>query len=250
MSIICNGCNAFHWLGERLSRSSQRKPEFGMCCNRGLIEIKLEDPPPNELQQLFLGEDTLSRNFRSSIRQYNAALAFTSLGVDIVDSVNRDSRGPYVFKIAGELCHRSGGLLPLDGEQPSYAQLYIYDPQQALNNRMSRNNNLSEEIMHKLQTMLAEHHHYAHVYRHAHQILMTLNSHNENDLSLRLCADVRNRHQYNLPSSDEIAVIIPGDGTATTDSRDIILTLHTGVLQRINDAHPAYACLHYVLLFP
>ena len=57
---------------------------------------------------------------------------------------------------------------------------------------------------------------------------------------------------YAAPTSDEIAVILPGDGTAP-DRRDIILrsrSSHPGSLTRIDDGHPAYAPLHYVLLFP
>jgi hypothetical protein len=156
-----------------------------------------------------------------------------------------------VFKIAGELCHRSGSLLPEQGQQPCYAQLYIYDPKEAVHNQMRQNDNLCEDIMEILTTMLNEHHHFAHVYQHAHQILTMHQSHPDSDLSLRLSADqARHRRQYDLPTTDEIAVIVPGDGTATSDTRDIILMLHSGALRRINDAHPAYATLHYVLLFP
>ena len=35
-----------------------------------------------------------------------------------------------------------------------------------------------------------------------------------------------------------------------TESRDIILCKHSNVLQCVSDAHPAYGCLCYVLLFP
>jgi hypothetical protein len=80
-----------------------------------------EPDPPAELQQLLCGQDTRCRQFRNNIRQYNAALAFTSLGVDVVESVNGGSRGPYVFKIGGELCHRVGSVLPVNGLPPRYA---------------------------------------------------------------------------------------------------------------------------------
>ena len=59
------------------------------------------------------------------------------------------------------------------------------------------------------------------------------------------------RH-YNLPTADdEVAAIIPGDGSEVrSNHRDIVLRLKGGGLQRISHLHPAYASLQYVLLFP
>lgn len=61
------------------------------------------------------------------------------------------------------------------------------------------------------------------------------------------------QRRYNLPSaaSNEIAVILPGDGESLEAERDIILYRKAGEpLQRIGDLHPLYQSLHYVLLFP
>ena len=67
---------------------------------------------------------------------------------------------PYVFHVHGELCHQVGQLLPTEGHQPMYAQLYIYDPESALQECMQRdvNSELSECTMWKLQNVLLEHH--------------------------------------------------------------------------------------------
>ena len=40
--------------------------------------------PPDALKSLFDGTGPRAREFRENIRQYNATLVFTSLGVDIV----------------------------------------------------------------------------------------------------------------------------------------------------------------------
>ena len=55
--------------------------------------------------------------------------------------------------------------------------------------------------------------------------------------------------RYNLPTdtSNEIAVILPGDGDQPTAARDIILNRRGGHLQEISDMHPLYHSLHYVL---
>ena len=57
--------------------------------------------------------------------------------------------------------------------------------------------------------------------------------------------------RYNLPSADEIAVVIPGDGSENVqDSRDIVIQYQGGALRRISHLHQSYSSLHYVLLFP
>jgi hypothetical protein len=56
---------------------------------------------------------------------------------------------------------------------------------------------------------------------------------------------------YNLPSSDKVTVILSRDGTAP-ERQDIVLCPCSDghSFARINDAHPVYSPLHYVLLFP
>ena len=58
------------------------------------------------------------------------------------------------------------------------------------------------------------------------------------------------RH-YNLPTVEEVAAIVPGDGSEDVrEHREIILRTQGGGLRRISHLHPSYLCLHYVLLFP
>jgi len=62
------------------------------------------------------------------------------------------------------------------------------------------------------------------------------------------------RRRENLPTSDEVIVIIP-DEYSEPGFRDIVLVERGGSADqprynRINAAHAAYIPLHYVLLFP
>jgi hypothetical protein len=135
MNVVCSGCGALHWMDEKLSSSRQNNIKFGMCCFSGKMDLpNLHEPPP-ELHQLLTGTDDVAKNFRKNIRRYNNALAMTSLGCKTDDSLNQGG-GPYVFKVHGKLTHRSGSLLPPPNGHPTYAQLYIYDPEDALNYRM------------------------------------------------------------------------------------------------------------------
>ncbi|KAF6136801.1 hypothetical protein GIB67_030086 [Kingdonia uniflora] len=57
--------------------------------------------------------------------------------------------------------------------------------------------------------------------------------------------------RYNLPSTDEIVVILPGDGSKISSVRDINVYLKAEQdLMRISKCYLSYLPLHYVLLFP
>ena len=98
-----------------------------------------------------------------------------------------------------------------------------------------------------LQTMLSKHHQYVPVYRHAFKILQTYDPANDVEVHLQLTPGL-DRCRYNLPTADEVAVILPGNHS--TEPRDIVLRLRSGPLHRISDLHPAYTPLQYPLLFP
>ncbi|KZP30624.1 hypothetical protein FIBSPDRAFT_777376, partial [Athelia psychrophila] len=247
MDVLCPHCDALHWIGEKLARSSRRDPSFGTCCNQGKVCIPRLADPPQALWDLFTSNDAQCKEFRERIRQYNMALAFTSLGVQEDTRVN--ARGGWVFRILGQLCHLSGALAPGEGLSPQYAQLYIYDPQQALQQRMHRNSNLREDTMYLLQTLLSRHHRYAPIYKHAYEILREHEDATDVTVRLRMMPG-QDRRRYNLPVADEVAVILPGDGSSA-DRRDIILHCRNEAsLLRVNEGHAAYCTLHYVLLFP
>ena len=248
MNVTCPFCGALHWNEEKVSTSSSLHPQFSTCCQKGSVSLPLLPDPPPFLRGLFEGDDRTSIAFRNNIRQYNMSLAFTSLGVKEDRMVNL--RGGWVFRISGELCHQIGSLQPDEGVAPMYAQLYIYDSQQALLQRMYRNENLQESTMSSLQTMLSLHHRYSNDFLHAYEVLRSYPDAPNAEVRLRVMPG--QSRAYNSPSSDEVAVILPGDGTAA-DRRDIVLYCRSSDdrrLAQIDDGHPAYSPLHYVLLFP
>jgi hypothetical protein len=58
------------------------------------------------------------------------------MGGKINTSQNNGNRPP-VFVMNGENYHQIGSLLPLPGEQPKFTQLYIYDTENEISNRMA-----------------------------------------------------------------------------------------------------------------
>lgn len=61
--------------------------------------------------------------------------AFTSPGAKLDKSIN-NGRGPPTIRIQGQPCHRIGSMLPMPGQQPKFAQLYIYDAENEIQNRL------------------------------------------------------------------------------------------------------------------
>lgn len=103
--------------------------------------------------------DQEHQDLEKKIRLYNSIFSFTSMGGNVDKTIN-DGRGPYVFRINGQNHHKIGSLLPMDN-QPKFAQLYIYDTEIELSNRMNvvrTNNNaeLDEGIISELISMFDE----------------------------------------------------------------------------------------------
>ena len=132
--------------------------------------------------------------------------------------------------------------------------IYIYDPAEALDHCMQHeaNRGLDCQVMAELQGMLYCLHPAVQLYKQAYKITQELPNHQQCRIALRYDKECDQRH-YNLPTaaSNEIAVILPGNGDEVQGSRDIVLYCCNGQgLQCISDLHPLYQALHYVLLFP
>jgi hypothetical protein len=208
------------------------------------LEGQIRLPPfpqaPAALRNLLCGRSSLAREFKTNIQQYNATFGFTSLEVNMDHTVTH-ATGAYSFCIQGDLHHRSGALLSSPGQPTVFAQIYIHNP------------NLNSVIMTELQAMLNDTHPYVALYKQAFQIMSEKPPDEQQDIAIQLWAD-RNQDLrcYNLPTAnDEVAVIIPGDGSEEqSNHRDIVIRLNSGGLCRISQLHPSYASLHYVMLFP
>lgn len=250
MNVKCRDCGALHFMDERLTKSSPKNPLFGSCCLEGRIRLPNLREPPQQLKELYEGTHKLARLFRRCIRRYNSCNAFTSLGCTLRPRELK-GKGPPSFTIHGELRHRTGTLLPEKEDHVTYSQLYIYDPSAALSKPKKDNPMLDEEVLKIIQEVLLKNNAFVQKYKQAYDILKEVPS-TENDVyvSLQYKSD-KDKRRYNLPTIDEVSVILPGDGTIKSGVRDIVLHLKgSHYLERINECHPAYLPLHYVLLFP
>ncbi|WVZ50301.1 hypothetical protein U9M48_001567 [Paspalum notatum var. saurae] len=234
---------------------NKSKPTFGLCCKQG--EVKL---PPLKNLPLYLerllhydgrGE---SSNYRQNIRSYNSMFAFTSMGGHIDHEINRQGGGPYVFRMNGQNYHQIGTLLPKEGQYPKFAQLYIYDTENEVKNRLhastSKTNNqqLDENIVSGLLEMLDENNVLVKTFCMARDRFKETNFQN---VQIRLLGErSRDGRPYNLPTTSEVAAIILGQQSGEASERDIIVEHKDKQLQRISELHPSFMSMQYPLLFP
>ncbi|KAF5347950.1 hypothetical protein D9756_010186 [Leucocoprinus leucothites] len=215
MNVICSHCNALHFDCEKLAASTVNRPRFGVCCLQGQIRLEPFHPlNPNEaLAQYMTRQRPQWQEFYEDIRHYNAAFAMISVGVKLDASVLRGT-GAYCFKIQGELHHLAGALLPLEGQTPKYAQIYVHEPEQQLEYRRRNNDNmLSDVVLGELQEMLIRTHPYTGIYKQAVEIMQERPPGQQDTISVKLHVDrQQDQRRYNAPTANKIAVIVPEAG--------------------------------------
>jgi len=55
LDIMCRNCRAMHFMSEKLTKSSQRNPKFGVCCLQGQIQLPAFPELPPLLHHLYTG---------------------------------------------------------------------------------------------------------------------------------------------------------------------------------------------------
>jgi hypothetical protein len=82
------------------------------------------------------------------------------MGANIIKEINKGDR-PYVSKINGQIHHRIGSLVPSDNNELQYAELYIFDTQNEIRNRIKALHkeepseiDIDPEIVRQLKEML------------------------------------------------------------------------------------------------
>ena len=117
-----------------------------------------------------------------------------------VDQSVLNGRGPYSFRMHGEMYHKMGALVPWDGQQPVYAQLYIHDDQATLAAHNNRNSNLKPFLMGELQDMLIANNSFVPLYKQVYQIMQETPPELQSNLQMTLVLQQGDDfHRYNCP---------------------------------------------------
>ncbi|CAI9264852.1 unnamed protein product [Lactuca saligna] len=129
-TCVCEFCGAcFLYVETALRLSRPGHPKYYHCCQDGDVVL----PYPSRFHPEFLDLYQNAR-FLKDITTYNSMFSMASFGANVDKFVN-DNRGPYVFKIFGQICHRIGSLSPDPTKGPRFLQLYLFDTRNEVRNR-------------------------------------------------------------------------------------------------------------------
>ncbi|XP_011213487.3 uncharacterized protein LOC105233194 [Bactrocera dorsalis] len=216
----------------------------GLCCTSGKISLPSLSPPPEPLKTLLAGNTSQSKLFLRKIRKFNSCFQMTSFGATKIvhnkDGCNFES----TFKIQGQI----GSLLPMPDADPKFLQIYfIGDEENQANTRCAYNRieQIEErEIVEILETFLQSNNQLVRLFKSLSNRLQNGNC------VINIKADkVPNREHagtYNVPTVNEVAVVIAGD---PTEHRDIRIQRRDNTVQTIQDNHRSYDALQYPLIF-
>jgi hypothetical protein len=94
-------------------------------------------------------------------------LSFASIGANVDAGLIERTDGIYTFRIHGTMYHRLGSLLPQPGEQPGFAQLYFYDTDHEVDNRLHHMDKLDRHTVVVLQNMIRNENRFYQVFQQA-----------------------------------------------------------------------------------
>lgn len=121
-----------------------------------MVELEKEPQTPEPIASLLYGTEK-SKHFKQNTRVYNFMFAFTSMGGKVDKSIYR-GRGPYCFKMQGQNSYMVESLVLVDENIPKLCQLYIYDTENEIENRINalggNTDGVDPDIVDCLLTML------------------------------------------------------------------------------------------------
>ncbi|GJU25130.1 ATP-dependent DNA helicase PIF1-like protein [Tanacetum coccineum] len=139
----------------------------------------------------------------------------------------------YSCYAANKNYHRIGSLLPKEGTQPRYAQLWFFDTHNKIRNRLGAfmDNDTDEgvdgTIVGSLIKMLDQNSTIAKAFRMARY---WCHSHTSINVELRLLSERTNLRQYNSPTIAEVAALITNDFGDNEPTRDIVACINRSEL--------------------
>ncbi|RDD35816.1 hypothetical protein TrispH2_012128, partial [Trichoplax sp. H2] len=269
MNHSCSYCNAQMWISEKVGGTIDRprfsdfvpdRPRFSICCLSSKISIPEIPDPPAVSRNLLRNNNRIARYFRSKIRKFNSGLCMATIKATDASITGGVSN----YRIHGAVYRMIGPARNADGEQSSCIQTYFYDVDEQIRRRVNRYDSSSDEraieseIVGSLTVMLEN---ASNTYLLSYLTLQELMDAGEipEDIHIGINADRRppteHARRFSLPTSTEIAVLLPTESYASHDERTFVCSFRAQQDSRINlqflkDTHRSYDPLCYPVLFP
>ena len=215
---------------------------------------------PFYLNDLFITETSEVKHFQQQINVYNNAMTFISCMFNQNEHLNHSAGGIQSFVIYEELYHLQGPLQHSSTCVPSFAQAYLYDPQAATGYWfVNTDESLHEYILFQLAETLHEcNNPFINIYCSVKEVLNQYQQRSvQLTISSQICLVVKaesDEHHTNLPTANEMAVILPDEYDQPCFCDIVICSHHTRGAQHgfshVHPSHAVYMPLQYPLLFP
>ena len=240
MTVVCEFCGALKF----------RKETPSSCCSAGKVPLEPFPVPPPRILELWTETNEKAALFRKHSRTINNAVCLTSL-----EAMER--RGGFTPSVIfqGKVHHRVGALLPDQGDNPKFAQLYVFDPALESSTRYKNmilpstlTSGQKETMRELLQTVQNDLHENNPFIKDFLQIVEIPESDLENGkIVISAKKPTREDHdrRYNLQTSLQEVSILTNE-----QPNDLILQRRGGGLQYVSDLNPKGMPLHFTLLFP
>ncbi|KAL6557453.1 hypothetical protein OROMI_017803 [Orobanche minor] len=200
---------------------------------------------PQELWNLYTSLDFADAvHFRKRCRTYNNTTAFRSLGITYDESLAKSNKGIYSLRIQGSVYHFIRDLVPVEGPGRQL-QLYFYEPENELQNRLSQSEDLQLHILQHIVELMRRNT-YALFFRG----LKELPNLHEYNIVLRADPSLDMR-VYNLPTVNQVSAIWNEmTGVPAAQPHDIRVYTSSGQTHCVHYYYDCYDPLQYPLLFP
>ena len=242
MNVLCQHCGAFKFA----------KETPGSCCSNGKVDLKPFPRPPPELMNLWTGNGRNARIFRQFARELNNASSLSS--IKVIEKKFNGFSPSVIFQ--GQLIHRTGGILPADGEVPVFSQLYCVDP--ALENAQRVDNmylpdyvtsaqkDVLKEVLRIVQKSLHEHNPYVKDFKMIAEIPPEELGEGKIVISASKKPVTEHPRRYNAQANlNEVSIL-----TNEVGKHDLVLQQRGGGLRQIHDLNPKGMPLRFTVLFP
>ncbi|XP_076902010.1 uncharacterized protein LOC143556621 [Bidens hawaiensis] len=172
----------------------------------------------------------------------------TSFGATTDNSINIGS-GPYVFKVTGQIFHRIGSLCPPLDNPPRFLQMYVYDTEHEIANRLSlfgenASSCLNVDVVKSLINILNENNELVKVFRTARDICLSLYV---PDFVINLHSSFGERNYDNLAPGVIGGIVF--EDQPNSSKFDIVIHMKGDMPKRISKLHSLYMALQYPLLY-
>ncbi|KAL6575232.1 hypothetical protein OROMI_012517 [Orobanche minor] len=177
-------------------------------------------------------------------RTYNNTTTFSSFGIRYDETLVKSNKGIYTLRIQGAVYNFIRDLLPAEGHGRQL-QLYFYEPEHELQNRLSQSGYLDVQILEDIIDLMRINP-YAMFFRGLRELV------NLEEYNIVLRADPSlDKRIYNLPTVNQVAAIWNEmTDVPALQPHDIRVYASSGKTHCIHYYYGCYDPLQYLLLFP